>query len=187
MKDELKPDPCRCPVANEDCRRAGHPMVGRLYELCSGNCPPESPCSPALSEQYRSLWDKLPVPALQAHAAPQRPEVAAAMQAPMPPAPTAGPGTELMELLKSLGIQESPGCACNAKARQMNAWGVAGCKERRDEIVQWLRDGQQLFGWKEKLTAAANAARTGLAFHLNWLDPIPGMFEEALRRAEGKQ
>ena len=48
---------CKCPMPNPDCRRAGVPMLGRLWELCSGQCPPERPCSGALSNQYRSLWD----------------------------------------------------------------------------------------------------------------------------------
>lgn len=36
------------------------------------------------------------------------------------------------------------------------------------------------------LQAAFWAAMTGLAFKVNPLDPIPGLFEEAIRRAEVK-
>lgn len=33
-------------------------MVRPLWELCSANCPPERPCTPELSDQYRDLWDR---------------------------------------------------------------------------------------------------------------------------------
>jgi hypothetical protein len=51
---------CTCTGPNPDCRRAGQPMVGRLYELCSGNCPTERPCPPELCERYRIMWDNKP-------------------------------------------------------------------------------------------------------------------------------
>src|SRR5688572_97818 len=57
-----------------------------------------------------------------------------------PGAAAGGPGTELKRLLAELFLVASPGCACNKKAMQMDAWGVAGCRERREEIVGWLRD-----------------------------------------------
>lgn len=51
-------EPCKCPNPNTDCQRAGMPMVGRLYELCSGRCPSERPCRDGLSERYRAAWDE---------------------------------------------------------------------------------------------------------------------------------
>jgi hypothetical protein len=48
---------CRCPEPNPECNRAGIPMVGRMWELCSGKCPAERPCTALMSEQYRALWD----------------------------------------------------------------------------------------------------------------------------------
>jgi hypothetical protein len=44
---------CRCPGPSQDCRRAGLPMLGRLFELCRG-----INVSPGLSEAYRRLWDE---------------------------------------------------------------------------------------------------------------------------------
>ena len=38
-------DPCLCKEPNRFCRRAGVPMVGRLWELCQ------------TSEAYRNAWD----------------------------------------------------------------------------------------------------------------------------------
>jgi hypothetical protein len=34
-------------------------MTLREWELCSGNCPPERPCSKETSERYRAMWDRL--------------------------------------------------------------------------------------------------------------------------------
>ncbi len=98
-----------------------------------------------------------------------------------------GPGTELKAILADLGVEPSPSCDCNAKARKMDDWGVAGCKQNRDQIVEWMREGQTRWGWKEKLTAAANAVKIGLAFKLNPLDPFPSLVDEAISRAEEKQ
>lgn len=60
-------EPCRCASAEEalaqGCRRAGTLMVGPLWELCSGNCPPERPCQPEIGDALRALWDSRPAPA----------------------------------------------------------------------------------------------------------------------------
>ncbi len=55
--------------------------------------------------------------------------------------PTHGPGTELSKLLKRLGIEPTPTCACRAKAQQMDAWGCDECSkpERIDEVVAVMR------------------------------------------------
>ncbi len=55
------------------------------------------------------------------------------------PPPSAGPGTELKALLKDwLGIQASPNCSCNARARQMDEWGPDLCEQNLPTIVDWL-------------------------------------------------
>ena len=58
----------------------------------------------------------------------------------MPP-PAHGPGTELSRLLKRLGIEPTPTCACRAKAAEMDAWGCDECSkpERIDEVVAVMR------------------------------------------------
>lgn len=98
--------------------------------------------------------------------------------------PGYGPGTELKALLAALGVEEKPNCDCNAKALQMDLWGLAGCRAHFDEIVGWMREGQGRWGWQEKIAIAAKAVATGLAFKVNWSDPFPGLIEEAIRRAE---
>ena len=103
------------------------------------------------------------------------------------PPPVEGPGRELALLLASLGVTDLDGCGCKAHVKQMNAWGIDGCREHFDEIVGWLRDGEARFKWADKLKASALAAATGLAFKINWIDPFPGIVEEAIRRADKNQ
>ena len=111
-----------------------------------------------------------------------------AKEEPAPPpavqAPGRGPGTELKKLLAALGLAEKLGCECNGRAVQMDLWGVAECREHRAEIVGWLKDGAAKFTRKQKRAAAWKMLATGLAFKVNWLDPLPGLVEEAIRRAE---
>lgn len=101
-----------------------------------------------------------------------------------PPAPAKGPGTELARLIKELRLRKDcSGCAFNAG--QMNTWGVQGCRDNFDTIVGWLRESEETLGWVEKIKAAAMAVTSGLAFKINWDDPIPDLINEAIRRAEG--
>lgn len=52
-----------------------------------------------------------------------------------------GPGAELKRLLaRWLGVKDSQGCRCDARAHKMNLWGCDGCEQRLDTIVGWLRD-----------------------------------------------
>lgn len=97
--------------------------------------------------------------------------------------PGFGPGAELGKLLKSIGISDTPSCDCRAKRAQMNRWGVAGCTANREQIVTWMREGSERWGYAAKLRAAAAAAGTGLAFQLNWLDPYPSLVDLAIAKA----
>ena len=63
----------------------------------------------------------------------------------------------------------------------MNRWGVAGCQEHRDAILARLRQKSAEATWAMKITAAIGAAQTGLAAKVNWLDPAPGILDEAIR------
>jgi hypothetical protein len=91
-----------------------------------------------------------------------------------------GPGTEIEKLLKSLDLAGWRGCGCAGKVRQMNAWGVVGCRKHRDQIVGWLREASRQAGWRTKLAAATKAASIVPPEH--WLDPIPWLVDEAIRR-----
>jgi hypothetical protein len=50
------------------------------------------------------------------------------------------PGCQLTRLLARLSIEKQGGCGCEDYARQMDAWGVDGCRERVGEIVDHLRE-----------------------------------------------
>jgi len=56
--------------------------------------------------------------------------------------PGSGPGTELKRLLAGFPfyIKTTPNCRCNARAKQMDVWGVEECEKRLDVIVGWLRE-----------------------------------------------
>ena len=58
-----------------------------------------------------------------------------------PPPTPQGPGTELSKLLKKIGIEPTPTCACRAKAAEMDAWGCDECSkpERIEEVVAVMR------------------------------------------------
>ena len=51
-----------------------------------------------------------------------------------------GPGTELHRLLGRFGIYMKRGCACKARMVQMNKWGVEGCRENVETILEWLKE-----------------------------------------------
>lgn len=99
----------------------------------------------------------------------------------VPPVPLYGPGSELVSLICELGADPNNHCDCAAKAAQMNAWGVAGCREHRAEIVAWLWES----AWKQWITTQASVAwemRQEPWFKL--LDPLGSLVDEAIRRAE---
>ena len=66
-----------------------------------------------------------------------------------------GPGTELTELLKSYGIEEKSGCSCRAVARQMDQWGVDGCRQQKnlDWIVERVKENAKKYSWFVRLPA----------------------------------
>ena len=66
-----------------------------------------------------------------------------------------GPGAELQKILKlPMAIlvrlyrvdPRGCGCGCARYARQMDEWGVAGCRERFEEIVEHLRGQAERMG-----------------------------------------
>lgn len=97
-----------------------------------------------------------------------------------------GPGRELKLMLNSLGITPGTTCDCNERMTAMNDWGVDGCLQNRDTIIEWLKSGQVRWGWRDKMQAAAMAVVTGLAFKLNPIDPFPGLVDECIRLAKEK-
>ncbi len=117
------------------------------------------------------------------------PELRAHWDGQSPPSPTEArglPGTELKALLEKLGVTKTHDCGCEDKARQMDFWGVEGCRQRRGEIVEWLHLAAGKFGWRDKAAVALRAVGTGLALRLGVTDPLGGLVDEAIRLAGEK-
>lgn len=103
-----------------------------------------------------------------------------------------GPGTELEALLKECSIEPVDGCDCKAKARNMDLWGVEGCRKKFNQIVGELKDGATRWKfedrtWNEKFKIARGVLKSGIWKKVNWSDPFPGLVTEAIARAEEKQ
>lgn len=98
-----------------------------------------------------------------------------------------GPGRQLQTLFSQLGVEYREDCQCAAYARQMDLWGVAGCRECFDEIVSRLRTNAEKYSVWEHMRAAVEAVRAGLAFRVNPVDPFPDLVAEAIRRAEAEE
>lgn len=106
--------------------------------------------------------------------------------------PGFGPGTEMFEMLKEIGVTERPNCSCKATALQMDRWGVAGCREEANlqSILDQVNRNAEQWSWAEKMQIAGGAAldvkNWKLAWRLNPLDLNRSLIEEAIRRAEEK-
>lgn len=67
---------------------------------------------------------------------------------------TPGPGTMLARVLREHGYSSKKGCGCDSKARLMNRWGSRKCRERLEEITDWLVDAAKMGGWLESLAVS---------------------------------
>src|SRR5262249_47235327 len=95
-------EPCSCSTPGF-CPRYQRRMIGRLYELCSGHCPAERPCTEEMSMAYRAIWDAEAAAGNPADVVLNLPsQILAAV---LPQAPADGPGTELKKLLALLGAE----------------------------------------------------------------------------------
>lgn len=63
------------------------------------------------------------------------------------------PGTNLANLLKTCGVHVSIGCDCEPWIKQMDEWGVQGCVEHRQEIIDRLADQAKRLSAKKILSA----------------------------------
>lgn len=48
------------------------------------------------------------------------------------------PGSALASLIPDWAVSIKEGCDCKDFAEKMDAWGVDGCEQRRDQIVRHL-------------------------------------------------
>jgi hypothetical protein len=94
-----------------------------------------------------------------------------------------GPGSELWRLLSELGIRHKPTCSCLGLAERMNAWGPAGCRLSRAEIVEAMRGNAKEYGWLDVGRAAAKALTRGIGWRLDLADVYGSLVDEAIRRS----
>ena len=97
-----------------------------------------------------------------------------------------GPGTELKKLLAELGITNFAGCSCDAKAAQMDAWGVEGCRSNFETIRSWIAEAQEKASWTTTISAAIRAATTQTAFEIDSTDVAGSLVRIAIRRGAGR-
>jgi hypothetical protein len=90
-----------------------------------------------------------------------------------------GPGTHLWWLLKEIDVRAKRGCQCFAIAKEMNAAGVAGCREHRDYFLAKLRENAKAYGLADWAAAGWNAVWQGKPITL------AGLFDLAIHRASG--
>jgi len=96
-----------------------------------------------------------------------------------------GPGTELKKLFGSLGVKEYAGCNCERTRKQMDLWGVVGCREHFSLIREWLVEAQAKAGWFDKILAMGNAVASGIV--IDPLDIAGSLIRLAIARAEVSQ
>jgi hypothetical protein len=96
-------------------------------------------------------------------------------------------GTNLKKLIDSLGVEGSPGCNCESLRLEMDRLGIAGCLRERARLIAALRESAESVSWLSKLKAAGPAVWSGLVFKVNPADPIPGLFDEAVRMANDQK
>lgn len=85
---------------------------------------------------------------------------------------TAGPGSELEQLLKSrFKIATSRNCGCRGRIREMNYRGTEWCAANVDRIVDWLLSGAQ--AWQSE---AAGLRR-------KWIELVPDFAKRAFLKS----
>jgi hypothetical protein len=100
---------------------------------------------------------------------------------PRPAPPKLGDGRGGSQLTALMEEVEIPAChQCKQDAAEMDANGVAWCREHFDELVARIRPRAKKLGWAVKFKAAR------LAWKKNLPMTVPGMLRLALNRAEGR-
>lgn len=103
----------------------------------------------------------------------------------MPTIHREGPGTELLAITSELGIVAKPNCSCKATAAKMDSWGIEGCEQNRDWIVQQMEANAAKWSWLEKLQIAATNAVNPLALSLAFRGNVyHALLDEAIQRAK---
>jgi hypothetical protein len=116
-------------IQSEIASKCRHRQAAVLQETTADNPTP----FPQPSEQ--------PQPQIQ-----EQPLVAQPAEQPQPQEDTSGPGAHLKKYLSRIGINASPTCSCNARARYMDFMGTTWCENNLDTIVGWLKEESEKRG-----------------------------------------
>jgi hypothetical protein len=84
----------------------------------------------------------------------------------------------LRKLFAEFGFSPKKNCGCNDWIRKMDAWGPAGCREHREEILAHLQKSYDQTTFWQRTKAAAVAILNGLPLS------IAGCVDEAVLRAQ---
>ena len=95
-----------------------------------------------------------------------------------------GPGSQLWKIFSSLGIKHKADCSCLLLADIMNDLGPSGCREQREQLLKLMKKNKKKYGWSEFVTAGVKSLTTGMIFKVNPADPLPGLLDLAISRAE---
>ncbi len=186
----------------DECLKAGLPVDSRLCLICAGKV-----FSLDQTNKLRAIWGLEPLqelPTIQPdrvqriirkigrkpseHQRPKFVQKPITKKKIVSKRPTnKGPGTELSKLLSTFGIKPKANCSCNLLISTMDSLGPAGCRQNKEKLLGLMRKNQDKYGWGSYLRAGFNAIKTGWVFKLNPLDPLPQLFDEAIRRAEQDQ
>jgi hypothetical protein len=157
---------CQCAAAGA-CPLFARMMCQRDFEICRGEAllADGTPMPAEYRAAYRFQWG-----------------LRAGFVLPPPPPPS-GPGVELAKLIAMLGAKPRAHCHCDEMIGRMNAWGVAGCRAHRAEIVAHLAGAYAGLTWEQVAVAVGQAVTSGLARRLNPLDVCGSLVDLAIERA----
>jgi len=126
---------CECPIAGY-CSRHGVDKTSLLHRKCQTD--------PAFWE----AWEKGKGPL-------QEKKHSAARGGPPVHKQGSGPGTELKKELAKLGFSTASGCGCSSKSNKMDKWGAEKCREKIEEITDWLVDAAKKNSWLTRIAVSA--------------------------------
>ena len=73
---------------------------------------------------------------------------------------TLGPGLHLHRIIEKLtGCKPDRKCRCEDRIRQIDDWGVDGCREHLEEIVDWLVEQAKKHQWTLRVPGIGMLAR----------------------------
>jgi hypothetical protein len=95
-------------------------------------------------------------------------------------------GTKLAKIVDTLGLSLPDCFTCTGVGQEMDRIGIDACKRRKAEFVAGIKERAKHISGKQWRMAVRKAVTSGLVWKISWRDPIPGVFDEAVRQAEAE-